>query len=250
VHWDELVPVHAVSSAYYDIDGFERGGSSLRQLELDEVGEVAGKTLLHMQCHIGLDTLSWARRGARVTGVDFSEPALAFARSLADRCGLDARFVCADVDTWEGDGEYDVVFTSHGTIVWLPDLDRWARLIARSLRPSGTFYFNDGHPFSYCIDERGRLVRNYFERGPERCESDFDYARPEARVTTPSVQFSHTLGDILTALASAGLRIVFVHEHPFADYACLPTMTRGDDGWWRVPGVESVPRMVSIKATR
>src|SRR5262249_39028751 len=138
IHWNELAALHSSRpSRYYDIDAFRAGGLSLRAIERDEVGDVRGKSLLHLQCPFGLDTLSWARLGARVTGVDLSEVAIARARELANECGIDARFVCADIDALpEGLGEkFDIVFTSYGTTTWLPDLDRWAGLIARSLVP-------------------------------------------------------------------------------------------------------------------
>ncbi|HEY4210663.1 MAG TPA: class I SAM-dependent methyltransferase, partial [Steroidobacteraceae bacterium] len=230
---------------------------SLRSVERDEVGDVRGKSLLHLQCHAGLDTLSWARLGARVTGVDFSTEAIARARQLAAESQLDARFVCANLDDVSELGTYDIVFTSFGTTVWLPDLDRWAALIARSLAPGGMFYIIDGHPFSCCLGNAGepssvRVVEPYFRPGPARFEGGGgDYAVADATVETPSYEWSHTLGDIVTAIATAGLRIVFLHEFPFGDYPALETMTRGRDGYYRLADESKrIPHMFSIKATR
>lgn len=210
-HWAELARIHTQPSGYYDLERFRAGGLSLRRLMLDELGDVRGKTLLHLQCHIGLDTLSWARLGARVTGVDFCEEALAIARQLAADCALDAEFLCADVDdSTAGLGRtFDIVFTSFGTTTWLPDLDRWAALIARSLAPGGTFYIMDGHPFSMCLSNHDdpsvlRVADRYFHSPePERCEPDGDYAVPDAHVVTPAYEWSHGMGEIVTAIARA-----------------------------------------------
>jgi SAM-dependent methyltransferase len=257
-HWTELARIHAQPSRYYDIDGFKAGGLSLRALMRDEVGDVRGKTLLHLQCHIGLDTLSWARLGASVTGLDFCEDALAYARRLAAECALPARFVCGDGDALpDGIGEaFDIVFTSFGTTTWLPDLDRWARLVACSLRPGGMFYVMDGHPFSRCLKNRGdssvlRVVETYFSpREPEHCEPDTDYAVTTARSTEPSYEWTHSLGEIVTAIASAGLRIEFLHEFPCCDFDFLHDMRRDDEGWWWLDHAPRVPHTYSLKATR
>jgi 2-polyprenyl-3-methyl-5-hydroxy-6-metoxy-1,4-benzoquinol methylase len=149
--WDEWTPIH-VGSAFYDVDGWKSGRRhDLPPLLVDEVGDVAGKDLLHLQCHFGLDTLSWARRGARVTGADFSERAVEQARLLAAETGLEARFVVSDVvdlpDRLEGD--FDVVFTSFGVLNWLPDVPRWAEVVAHFVRPGGFFYIAEAHPFAW-----------------------------------------------------------------------------------------------------
>jgi SAM-dependent methyltransferase len=252
-HWNELARIHERPSAYYDVDAFRAGGISLRPLEREEVGEVRGKSLLHLQCHFGLDTLSWARLGARVTGVDLSDHALERARALAAECGLEARFIGADIDSTAGFGEtFDIVFTSFGTTVWLPDLDRWARLIARSLAPSGFFYIVDGHPFSHVLADGLHVAAPYFRGGPEHCEPGYgDYAVPDAKIETASYEWPHTLGGIVTALANAGLRIAFLHEHPFADWEFGRAMARGPDGYYRYedPTAAAIPLMYSIKAT-
>lgn len=253
LHWDELAKIHERPSVYYDVDAFRAGGLSLRPLEREEVGDVRGKSLLHLQCHFGLDTLSWARLGARVAGVDLSTVAIERARTLAEECGIDARFVCADIDSIEDVGDvFDIVFTSFGTTVWLPDLDRWAKLIARSLASGGFFYIVDSHPFAYVLGEGLRVTAPYFRRGAEHyAPGGGDYAVPEAEVTTESYEWTHTLGDIVTSLARAGLRISFMHEHPFADWPFNAALQRGDDGYFRLDAQTApIPLMYSIKATR
>jgi SAM-dependent methyltransferase len=151
--WNELVDIHAKSDEY-DLDGFIAGKNSLHSIELDALGDVSGKSLLHFQCHFGLDTLSWGRLGARVTGVDFSDTAIELARSLAARVGVDAEFInCNVYDLPENlDGEFDIVFTSFGALCWLHDMEGWAGIISRYLKPGGTFFMAEFHPFMWVFD--------------------------------------------------------------------------------------------------
>ena len=148
------MPIHERSD-FYDVAGFKAGKSTLMPVEVEEVGDVAGKSLLHLQCHFGLDTMSWARLGAKATGVDFSEPAIALARSLSDELAIDVRFVHSNVyDLPENlEGRFDIVFTSYGAVNWLPDLAGWARVVSHFLKPGGTFYVIDGHPFTWGLDD-------------------------------------------------------------------------------------------------
>jgi 2-polyprenyl-3-methyl-5-hydroxy-6-metoxy-1,4-benzoquinol methylase len=257
--WDELVPVH-VRSAFYDVAAFDAGQCMLRPLEVEELGDVAGKSLLHLQCHFGLDTLSWARRGAVVTGVDFSEAAVAQARALAERAGLAAQFLCSRVQDLPQahQGSYDIVFTSYGVLCWLPDLRPWARTVAHFLRPGGVFYMAEVHPFADVFDDRPeaaelRLAYPYFPpAGPLSEETVGSYADRGAAVENRRAYFwVHTLGEVLTALAEVGLRLEFVHEFPYCVYAKLPGMTRGADGWFRLPPPQdSLPLLFSVKARR
>jgi SAM-dependent methyltransferase len=251
-HWNELATIHQRPSTYYDIDAFRGGALSLRPLEREEVGDVRGKSLLHLQCHFGLDTLSWARLGARCTGVDVSNVSIDHAERLAQDLAIGARFVCADIDSTESFGEtFNIVFTSFGTTVWLPNLDRWARLIARSLSPGGFFYIVDSHPAAYVFDANMQVVRPYFRSEAEHCEPGYgDYAVADAHISTASYEWTHSLGEIVTALATAGLRIEYLHEHPFADWQFIKSMQRGDDGYYRFTDGAALPLMYSIKATR
>src|SRR5271154_4600307 len=147
--WNQMAGIHAASRGYR-LAEFKAGENVLKPIELREVGDVRGKSLLHLQCHFGLDTMSWARLGAEVTGLDFSDEAIKLARSLSDELRIPARFICADIyDTASViDDTFDVVFTSYGAITWLPDLRRWAQIIAHTLKPGGFFYIADLHPFA------------------------------------------------------------------------------------------------------
>lgn len=256
--WDELTPIHA-RSAFYDVQGFLAGKSTLSPLELAEVGGVQGKSLLHLQCHFGLDTLSWARLGATATGVDFSPKAIALARSLSRDSGITARFVKSNVYDLPRvlRGEFDIVFTSYGVLCWLPDLKRWANVIAHFLKPGGTFYIVDFHPvtnvFANEADEQPlRVTGSYFpSAAPQRWEPDGSYADRSATVTQPAHEWSHPIADIVNALLAAGLRLEFLHEFPYCSYPHFPFMRRGADGWWWLPGRKaSIPLMFSIRATK
>lgn len=253
--WDELVAVHA-ASAFYDVAAFRAGGSTLRPLELEEVGDVRGKRLLHLQCHFGLDTLSWARLGAEVTGVDFSEEALSLARRLAQEIGVPATFVRADVLELPHhlSRAFDLVFTSYGVLTWLPDLGRWGEVVARSLEQGGTFYLADQHPLGSVFAERdGKLVAShpYFTAAPAVETGQGSYAdRSAVLANTTSYQWQHTLSGVVNALTAAGLRIEFLHEFPFCMFQWLPSMVQGADGWWRLPGRDDLPFLFSLRATR
>ena len=256
-NWDERVPAH-LASDFYDVEGFKAGRSTLAQVDLDTLGDVSGKTLLHLQCHIGLDTLSWARRGAIVTGLDFSEPALAAARALAEEIGVAARFVCSDLyDASDSLNEqFDIVFTGIGALVWLPDIRRWADVVAACLASGGAFYIRESHPLQHALDDERdddelRLVAPYFETPePRRFDDPDSYTGTGATFEdTTTYQWNHGLGEVVTALIDAGLSIDFLHEHTFTEYRALPGMVRGADGLYRLPDrPERLPLMYSILA--
>ena len=257
-NWNERTPIHA-RSEFYDVEGFKAGRSTLTSIELEEVGDVAGRSLLHLQCHFGLDTMSWARLGARVTGVDFSDEAVELARSLSRETGIEADFVLSSIYELPGvlEEKYDVVFTSYGVLNWLPDLTQWAQVIARFLKPGGTFYIVEFHPFADVFYDESdavdlRVHSPYFQLGrPTRYEPDGSgsYAGPDTPLTTTTYEWQHTMGDIVNSLISAGLRIEFLHEFPYSVLQQLPAMERGEDGWWRLnEGDNLVPLLFSLKA--
>ena len=253
--WNERTPVHAASD-FYDVEGFKSGRITLTEIERREVGDVSGKSLLHLQCHFGLDTMSWARLGAKATGVDFSDVAIERARSLNDELGLDARFICSNVyDLTEVlDEEFDIVFTSYGVLNWLPDISRWAEVVSNHLKPAGVFYIAEFHPFAAVFEasEAGDMVPayRYFHHELFLEGGEPSYAGKEI-IDTPTYEWQHSLGDIVCALIAAGLRIEFMHEFPFTCYQAYPVMERDDAGWWRLPKHnESFPQMFSIKATK
>jgi SAM-dependent methyltransferase len=258
--WEEQVDIH-VGSDFYRVKEFLEGESSLDPIVLGEIGDVRGRRLLHLQCHFGLDTLSLARLGAEVTGLDFSPKAIAAAETLAREAGIDARFICARVDEARakaGTG-YDVVFSSWGALMWLPDLAVWARNIAACLAPGGVFYLAEGHPITWTfedesdrIEDNFRIVRSYFLEGPQQWENAHDYAEPDVKLAHfKSNEWQHTLAEVVSALAEAGLRIEFLHEHDRLPWPAVPGVVRVDEHYFMAPeGAPAMPLSYSVKARK
>ena len=251
--WNGWTAIHT-RSAFYDVDAFRRGRSTLNAMELDELGPVAGKSMLHLQCHFGMDTLSWARLGARVTGVDLSDAAIAQARALAEETGIAAEFVAANVyDVPRAIGrEFDIVFTSYGVLAWLPDLPRWGEIIARALRPGGTFYIVEFHPFAGVLgDDGATLAHPYFHSAePLRVQASGSYADPAAPFIHPSYEWTHSLADVVNALIAAGLTIEHLHEFLYSPYNCFPFVEEREPGTWVVKGGRMLPLVFSVRATK
>jgi SAM-dependent methyltransferase len=257
--WDELAPLHA-ASRYYDVDAFVAGASTLGAIELEEVGAVGGKRLVHLMCHFGMDTLSWARRGAQVTGVDFSAEAIRIARELAEQVRTPAEFVCADVlqaadavaDT------FDIVFLSRGVLMWIEDIDAWATACARLLRPGGVFYLLDNHPLALALTETDDGVSvhgDYFHSTePVVVVKDGSYAVADPGMRhQESREWNHSLGEVVTALVRAGIRIEFLHEFPGdATATAVSAGAPGPQDWTgrRASARRRLPGLYSVRGTR
>jgi SAM-dependent methyltransferase len=251
--WDLRTHVH-LGSTFYDVASFKAGRSTLRPLEQEELGDVQGRSLLHLQCHFGADTLSWARLGADVTGADFSPEAIATATALAAELDIPARFVCADLYDLPGvlDGQFDIVVTTYGVLHWLPDMDRWARVVAHFLRPGGTFCLVEIHPIIGLFEEvEGRLdiTGSLFDTGPFERETVRTYADDLALPPHREYTWFWPVGRVVTALCGAGLRIERLRELPVDVRQRLPGMVHGDDGYWRLPG-DPLPLLFTCVATR
>jgi SAM-dependent methyltransferase len=251
--WNERVPIH-VASRLYDVAGFKAGKSTLRAFEPGELGTVAGKDLVHLQCHFGLDTLSWARLGARVTGLDFSESAIDAARKLASEVSLEASFVCADLySAPEALGRtFDVVYTGIGALCWLPDIDGWAKVVTRLLRPGGTLYLVEVHPTSEVFaDASLELGYDYFHNpAGTPYEGSGSYADPGAKTQhNRSIDWRHPLGDVINALVGHGLRIESLREHDFTVYRRWSFLEERADGTFHWPaGMKRLPLLYSLVA--
>lgn len=254
--WDERVPAH-VAGPIYRVDDLVAGQDHLRPWEEHELGPVAGLDLVHLQCHIGTDTIGWARRGARVIGVDFSPPALAAAADLSARCGLEVEWVAADVyDAVEAlsGRRFDVVYTGTGALNWLPDLEQWAEVVRHLLRPGGRLYLCELHPMWVALGDDGRTIREHAVDAPFQKWDSGDSSSYGA----PGVTFSHTatyerlhaLSDVMSAVLGAGLSIELFHEFDVTP-APTPWLERGDDGLWRFPeGHFRFPLVYSVLARK
>ena len=256
--WNGWTRLHE-GSAFYDVPAFRAGACTLKPPELAALGDVTGKSLLHLQCHFGLDTLSWARRGARVVGVDLADEAVALARRLSAETGVPGTFVEANVlDLPEAlppgvPRTYDVVFTSYGVLAWLPDLARWARAVAACLAPGGTFCMVEFHPLVGALADDGRtLAMPYFSTGaPIVLQAHGSYAAPDAPMVHDSVEWAHSLADVVQALLDAGLRLEELREYPYSSYGCFPfVVQRAPDEWVLRDGGPAVPLMYSVRAVR
>lgn len=249
---------------------FRAGGDTLFDEELELLGPLEGRALVHLQCNAGQDTLSLARRGAEVVGVDFSREAVRFARALAHELGVAATFEEAEVVAWLTSTErrFDLAFTSYGSFPWIADLRPWARGIARVLRPGGRFVCVDFHPLVWSLDPSFRVAKDdYFERAPfVEPVGDYVAAAGEALFAAPGDQappfvndrpatsWQHGVGELVTALAEAGLVVERLEEHPFSNGArVVPSLVpsgRGDRRWVFPAGQARVPLLVGLSARR
>jgi SAM-dependent methyltransferase len=256
--WNAWTPLHETSE-FYNLPGFKAGNSSLRPIERAELTDVAGRSLLHLQCHFGLDTLSWARKGAIVTGVDFSDQSIALAHALSTELAIPATFICSDIAGLPNvlSGQFDIVFTSYGVLPWLRDLRRWAEVIAYFLKPAGIFYLVDDHPCMRMLDvgDNNELMVTdpyFYTDEPTLIEASGSYAAP-ANAETPPRQWyiwNHSLGEIINTLIEAGLQIEFLHEFPFAMRAKFPGMERHADGTWHFTKQPKIPLLFSLQARK
>jgi SAM-dependent methyltransferase len=256
--WNELTALHGRGETY-GMTAFKEGTKHLDPLVRTEVGDVTGKSLLHLQCHFGMDTLMWAQFGARVTGIDFADEAIALARRLSAELSIPATFLESDLydlsDVLEG--EFDIVYTSWGVLNWLPDLARWGQIIARYLTPGGCFYIAEEHPFMRVFDDGEdatnlRVHYDYFHQAqPLYFPPGYDYADAKQQLSHPEYAWNHSVGDILDALIDAGLRIAYFHEHAFLPWKAFPFLVNDAQGYWRLPPeYPPFPLSFSLKATK
>jgi SAM-dependent methyltransferase len=260
-NWESRVPIHAASQLY-DLEHLAADPgrlSNVMRRDAPELGDVAGLDVVHLQCHIGTESVSLAKLGARVTAVDFSPSALAVAQDLAHRAGVDVRFVESEVyaapAALAGD-RFDLVYTSVGVLCWLPDIRGWARVVAALLRPGGRLYLREGHPVLWSLDDERAdellvIQYPYFERRePTRFATEVTYADGDARVSSPvTYEWNHGLGEIVQALLDAGMVLTRLVEHDAVEWQALPWMVRGDDGRFRLPsGGERLPLSYTLEA--
>jgi SAM-dependent methyltransferase len=256
--WDEWADIN-YESQLYDVAGFIANPSRLDPLVLENVGDVAGKSVLHMQCHFGKDTLRLALMGATVTGVDFSAKAIAYARALASEMHIPATFVEANLyDLPQAlQGQFDMIFTSYGVLGWLPDLTRWGAIIAHFLKPGGVFVIVEAHPVVMIFDDAEavelRVKYPYFYQAEPLIFAPHVgcYADPTATVTHTEYNWPHDMAEILNALLMAGLRLDYLREYPQMAWQALPFMVQDAEGWWRLPPeYPQLPLSFALHATK
>lgn len=226
VAWDRRAATH-FDSKFYDLPSFLAGETSLREIEMAELGDVSGKSLLHLQCHFGMDTLSWARMGATCTGVDLSPVAIKKARELTQELKLNSEFVCTDVYSFQrsGSAPYDIVFTSYGAVCWLPDLNQWAQVIASNLAVGGRFYIAEFHPIYDLL-----AGYSYFTQQQPDVEEEGTYTENGADAIARLATWAHPMSSVINALVGVGIQIERVSEFPFSPYNCFKGMVEREPG--------------------
>lgn len=245
--WDKWTNVH-IKSDFYNIDAFKAGKCSLNPIEREQLGDVNGKRLLHLQCHFGQDTLSWARLGAKVTGVDLSSEAIKQAQSLNITLGLDGEFIVSDIYQFgqENKQTYDLVYTSYGVLCWLPDLNQWAQTIYRALNKGGEFHLIEFHPFNDLVSGYA-----YFPKKTADIEKEETYTENNAGTASTIHTWPHSLSEVITALLSAGLNIEQVSEHRYSPYNCFDNLELIEGkGYQSCHKGQQIPLVYSIKARK
>lgn len=245
--WNKRTKTH-VESKFYDVEGFLKGNSSLNDVELKQMGDVKGKKLLHLQCHFGLDTLSWARLGAEVTGVDLSSEAISQAKSLAEKASLQANFICDDVYQFgdKNTEKFDIVFTSYGVLCWLPDLTRWAETIVNSLHKGGELHLIEFHTFNDLLSGF-----SYFPQDQPDIEQEGTYTENCDGQKSTMVTWPHSLSEVISSLITAGLTIELFQEFVYSPYECFEGLEKVDNkGYQKVYKDQQVPLLYAIKARK
>jgi 2-polyprenyl-3-methyl-5-hydroxy-6-metoxy-1,4-benzoquinol methylase len=252
--WNLRTGVHAKSD-FYDLEGFKKGNTSLKYIELDGLGDVRGKSLLHLQCHFGMDTLSWEREGAIVTGVDFSDKAIKTAKSIRDELDLKAEFIeCNIFDLKDHlDKKFDIVFTSYGVVGWLPNLNEWGKLIAHFTKPGGTFFIAEFHPYIWTLDDKfENIYYPYFTtKEPISEVSEGTYTDKGADISHLEHNWDHSLAETIMPLINNGFTIEDFQEYPFSLYNCFQNTKEIEPGKFiLIPHGTKIPHMFSIKAKK
>lgn len=252
--WNERVPIHK-NSALYSLDEFKKGRNKLHDLERSELGNINGKSVLHLQCHFGMDTMSLEQLGANVTGVDYSEEAIKSALELRDELGLKSEFILSDIFSLPKklNRKFDIVYTSYGVLIWLPDIVKWGQVVSHFLKDGGFLYMAEVHPASAMFGEKDgklELMYPYFNQPePIAFNEGGTYADRNAEtVNNTTYEWVYSLSDILMSLINAGLKIEFFHEHKFTVWHQFPSMKKCEDGYYRID--KDIPLLFSVKARR
>lgn len=251
--WNNRVDAH-LKSDFYDVEGFLKGNSSLNAIELDRLGDLNGKKILHLQCHFGQDTLSLGRLGAQVTGIDLSDQAIKRAKELAEKTNSKATFICCDLYDLPNHltEQFDIVFTSYGTIGWLPDLDKWAKIISHFLKPNGKFVFVEFHPVVWMFDDEFEKVGyRYFNSGAIVEAENGTYADRDAEINQESVMWNHGISEVVNSLLRQQLELDSLDEFDYSPYDCFKNTVEVEPKKFRIKHLDNkIPMVYSIVATK
>ena len=251
--WNNRVQSH-MNSDFYDLEGFLKGNTSLNSIELELLGDIKNKHILHLQCHFGQDSLSLGRLGAHVTGVDLSDKAVESAIELANKTKIDANFICSDIYELPKclDKQFDIVFTSYGTIGWLPDLDKWAKIVAKYLKPGGKFVFVEFHPVVWMFDDDfEKIAYHYFNKEVIIESETGSYADKTADLSQEYVMWNHSMSDVVNSLIKNGLEINSLDEFDYSPYNCFNKTEEFKPNKFRIKHLNNkIPMVFAIVATK
>lgn len=251
--WNNRTTFH-LKSDFYDVAGFLNGNSSLNEIELKLFGSVKGKSILHLQCHFGQDTISLSRLGAKTTGVDFSDKSIKSANELAKKTGVDADFICCDIYDLPNhlNKKFDIVFTSYGTIGWLPDLNKWAKIVSKYLKPTGKFVFVEFHPVVWMFDDNFENIEyNYFNLGAIIETESGTYADKNANINQEYVMWNHGISEVVNSLINNKLEINSLNEYDYSPYNCFNKTVKYDHKKFRIEHLKNnIPMVYSIVAEK
>lgn len=251
--WNNRTDIH-LKSDFYDLNSFTKGKTSLNSIELDLLGDLTGKTILHLQCHFGQDTISLSRLGAETTGVDLSDKAIESAKHIANATNSNATFICCDIYELPNylDKQFDIVYTSYGTIGWLPDLDKWAKIVSKFLKPNGQFVFVEFHPVVWMFDDNFEKIHyRYFNSGAIVESESGTYADKNADITQDYVMWNHGLSEVINNLIKNGLKINSLNEYDYSPYDCFNKTIEFEPKKYRIEHLENkIPMVYSLVAEK
>ena len=251
--WNNRTDGH-MKSEFYDLEGFINGRTSLNDIELNLLGDLNGKSILHLQCHFGQDSISLSRLGAKVTGVDLSDQAIDKAKQIARDLKTNTNFICCDIYDLPNhlDEQFDIIFTSYGVIGWLPDLNKWSKIISRFLKPNGQFVFVEFHPFVWMFDDNFKKIKyNYFNSGAIIESEDGTYADKSADINQEYVMWNHSLSEVINNLIQNELEINSLDEFDYSPYDIFDNSLKIDENKYRIKHLENkIPMVYSIVATK
>ena len=251
--WNKKTDFH-IASEFYDNEKFIQGQSSLNDVEINLLGDINGKSVLHLQCHFGQDTISLTRLGAKATGVDLSDKAIGRAKELALKTESDTQFVCCDLYSLPDhlDGQFDIVYTSYGTIGWLPDMNKWASIIAHFLKPGGRFIFVEFHPVVWMFDDDFYHVKySYFNVEPIIEMEEGTYADTNAPIKQECITWNHPISEVVNSLLKNGLEINSLNEYNYSPYDCFNNTIEIAPKKYRIEQLENkLPMLYSLVTTK
>ncbi len=251
--WNNRTEAH-LKSEFYDMENFMKGKSSLNCIELELLGDLTNKTILHLQCHFGQDTISLSRLGAEVTGIDLSDKAIKSAKHIAKKTGSNTTFICCNIYDLPNylNKKFDIVYTSYGTIGWLPDLDKWAKIISKFLKPNGQFIFVEFHPVVWMFDDNfEKIGYRYFNSGAIVESENGTYADKNAAIKQEYVVWNHALSEVINSLIKNGLEINAFNEYDYSPYNCFNKTIEFESKKYRIEHLQDkLPMVYSIVAKK